>query len=143
MVGLVRLNDRMIRSGATGRGATPGKASPGLVYTVVKPKPPTQFELAELHAWTWKLRSALNRPSPGPIIALTCTRLILCGPPASLTVTDWPPTGAVSRSSHWVPSVSSIRLAWLELVPMLDATVAPLLEDAQLVGIATVTVDVC
>ena len=34
MTGVARLNERMIRSGATGRGATAGKASLGLVYTV-------------------------------------------------------------------------------------------------------------
>src|SRR5204862_6753146 len=58
--GLDNVNERMIRFGATGRGARPGKASPGLVYTVVKPRPPAQFETVASHASTWKLRSALK-----------------------------------------------------------------------------------
>src|SRR5437773_12479397 len=122
----------MIRSGATGRGATAGKASLGLVYTVLNPTPPAQFETVELQAWTWKLRSALNRPplSFGPFIALTCKRPIWCAA-ASLTVTDWPlPTVVACTSSHVVLSVSSVRPVGSE--PSLDVALAPLPADAQL-----------
>lgn len=111
VTGCGNVNERMIRFGATGLGATAGKASPGLVYTVVNPALVEQSAVFELHAWIWNDRNALNRLWPGPIMALTWTRLIVCAPPPSATVTCWPPAGVVSTSSHWVFSVSSIRLA--------------------------------
>ena len=131
----------MIRSGATGRGATPGKASPGLVYTVVKLAANAQFETAELHASTWKLRSALNRLSPGPDhrAHLQAADLVRGRQLDGHRL-------AADRSGFEVVPLGALgvvdQVALVELVPSLDATVAPLLDDAQFVGIATVTVDV-
>src|SRR5438128_10632650 len=99
------VNERMIRSGATGLGASAGNASAGLVRIFVNP-PTVQlaFVVLALQAQISNCRRALKRFCPGDSIALTCTRRTVRTLP-SFTVTCLPATGALV-DSHCVASGS-------------------------------------
>ena len=107
--------------------------SPGSAQVTVGPR---------LQVWIANRRSAVNRPWPGPSIALTLTERIVCAPPARSTVTDGLATSTFAGSpvtSHWVASVSSIRFAWSVPSPV---AVAPRRSEAQFWSRWTVSVTV-